>query len=320
MNTEIPQKLKERFCRDCNLPIKIFEEPYFTERLKLLDTKCAFPGIIEQYNKFAKKIQSYNNPQDFLEEYNKVKDDAINFIKETEAYQKFNEMDMNEFAKKIRKGLPSHDIFKPQNAGKYFISIDMRKANFNALKNYDTTIFGKANTWEDFLSKFTNNSHIITSKYIRQVILGNCNPKRHVTYEKYLMNKFIDKMEEYFDADFLQKIVFFSNDEIVLDVTAYDETERTRLSDKLNSIANNFLVPLKIESFRLYKIKNTDGYLKDGTETQEIKCLDSVMYPIVLRKIIAVNVQEYDKVFIFNGMRAKLIDIPKIEFLAEPEQ
>ena len=34
---EITKNLKERFCKDCNIPIKIFDEPYFTERLELYD-------------------------------------------------------------------------------------------------------------------------------------------------------------------------------------------------------------------------------------------------------------------------------------------
>ncbi|MDE7367891.1 MAG: hypothetical protein K2N24_11100 [Lachnospiraceae bacterium] len=27
-------KLKERFCKDCNIPLRLFQEPYFTERLR----------------------------------------------------------------------------------------------------------------------------------------------------------------------------------------------------------------------------------------------------------------------------------------------
>ena len=30
--------LKKRFCKDCNLPINLFDEPYFMQRLKTLDT------------------------------------------------------------------------------------------------------------------------------------------------------------------------------------------------------------------------------------------------------------------------------------------
>lgn len=33
---EISNRAKERFCKDCNIPIRLFQEPYFLDRIKLL--------------------------------------------------------------------------------------------------------------------------------------------------------------------------------------------------------------------------------------------------------------------------------------------
>ena len=198
---EVSIKAKERFCKDCNVPLRLFQEPYFTDRLKLYDK---FYGTLEKWALFVKELEKYNCEQDYFEEYNHVKDQAINAIKESDAYQRFNNEDMNLYGI-INKGLPSKDIFKPSNDNKMFISIDMKKANFSALKTYDKTIFGSAESWEDFISKFTQNKHIVSSKYIRQVILGNCNPKRHITYEKHLMDKVLSIVKD----GQLNKIVFF---------------------------------------------------------------------------------------------------------------
>ena len=150
-----------------------------------------FYGTLEKWNIFIDELQRYNCEQDYFEEYNRVKDVAILSIKESEAYKRFNEEDMNKY-RVTHKNLPNKDIFKPSNDGKLFISIDMRKANFSSLYHYNNSMFSGAKTWEEFISKFTENKHIINSKYIRQVILGNCNPKRHITYEKYLMNVVLD--------------------------------------------------------------------------------------------------------------------------------
>ena len=35
---EVSEKLKERFCKDCNIPLRLYKEPYFTERLQLYDS------------------------------------------------------------------------------------------------------------------------------------------------------------------------------------------------------------------------------------------------------------------------------------------
>ena len=71
-----------------------------------------------------------------------------------------------------------------------FMILDDLTAGYEKPSVIDLKIGTK--TWEEFISKFTENKHIINSKYIRQVILGNCNPKRHITYEKYLMNEVLD--------------------------------------------------------------------------------------------------------------------------------
>ena len=119
-----------------------------------------------------KSIEPYDCEQDYYEHYNKTKDAAINFIKGTEGYEKFNNMDMKEISKAISEiHIPSSDIYKPTNDGKRFISIDMKKANFHSLKAFAPDIFDNADTWEDFMRKFTDDEHIIGNKYVRQVIL-----------------------------------------------------------------------------------------------------------------------------------------------------
>lgn len=308
--SEITKKLKERFCKDCNISINIFKEPYFTDRLKLLDP---YYGTIQKWNTFVGCLESYRSEQDYFEEYNSIKDAAINFIQNTEAYASFNNKDMNNYHVPVEyQNIPKKDIFHPSNDGRTFISIDMKQANFSSLKFYHPGMFDYAKTWEDFISSWTNNEHIINSKYIRQVILGNCNTKRHITYEKYLMSKVLDLTRNIIP---LSSVVFFSNDEIVFDVT-----ERSFLYDykQLQRIINIINLPLKIELFNLYKIKGTDGYCKEidheySEDSYEFKCLNSYMLPFVIRKLRGEEVTESDKVFYHEGLLAKFEEVPDIK-------
>lgn len=309
---EISNRAKERFCKDCNIPIRLFQEPYFLDRIELFDK---FYGTVEKWNRFVAELQKYNCEQDYFEEYNRVKDAAINSIKESKSYQRFNSEDMNKFAI-THKDLSNKDIFKPTNNEKIFISIDMRKANFSSLHSYDKGIFGNANTWEQFISRFTDNEHIINSKYIRQVILGNCNPKRHITYEKYLMDQTLSLL---YDIVGEERIVFFSNDEIVYDITASNlhmlSLVRNCVEERLSTKSN---IPFRVELFSLHKINGTDGYCKkiykeNGEYNIEFKCLDNYMMPFVLRYFLGEEITESDKVFYHEGLLAKFIDEPKIE-------
>jgi hypothetical protein len=305
---EISIKAKERFCKDCNIPLRLFQEPYFTDRINLYDK---FYGTFEKWELFKNELSKYNYEQDYFEEYNSIKDDAILFIKNSEGYKRFNEEDMNKFRVK-NTNLPSNDIFKSSNDGKYFLSIDMRKANFSSLSHYCSDIFG-VNTWEEFVGKFTNNKHIVNSKYIRQVILGNCNPKRHITYEKYIMDGILEFITKFFIP--IDKVAFFSNDEIVFDVT--DKENKEHLMELQQILDEKCTVPFKVELFKLHKIIGTEGYYKkiynqSEEESIEFKCLDNYMLPFVIRKFTGEEATENDKVFYHEGLLSKFIEVPNI--------
>ena len=270
---------------------------------------------MSKWELFVKELEKCHCEQDYFEEYNQVKDSAIINIKNSDGYHRFNNEDMNKF--RIQNtNLPNKDIFKPSNDGKTFISIDMRKANFSALQHYDSTIFASASTWEDYISLYTENKHIINSKYIRQVILGNCNPKRHITYEKYLMDcVLIHLIENKVSVD---RVVFFSNDEIVIDISDMNETEQMFIHFSIGISMDNMCVPLKVEMFTLHKIEGTDGYYKQifapkQKKRIEFKCLNNYMLPFVLRKFLGEEITENDKVFYHEGLLAKFIAIPEIE-------
>lgn len=312
---EVSIKAKERFCKDCNVPLKLFQEPYFTNRLKLYDR---FYGTLSKWDLFVRELEKYQCEQDYFEEYNSVKDTVITSIKNSDGYQRFNNEDMNKFRLQSTN-LPNKDIFKPSNDCKMFISIDMRKANFSALQHYDSSIFTGVSTWEDFIGMYTDNKHIINSKYIRQVIFGNCNPKRHITYEKYLMDMILTGIEKY---SLIDKVIFFSNDEIVFEMDRELKIKTLLYICKClkEDIEEDFILPVKVELFTLHKIKGTDGYYKEiiGENEDvniEFKCLDNYMLPFVLRKFNGEEITESDKVFYHEGLLSKFIETPEIEVI-----
>ena len=308
---EVSEKLKERFCKDCNIPLRLYKEPYFMDRLQLYDS---YYNALDKWNIFVRELDKYKCEQDYLEEYNRVKNAAINDIKISDGYKRFNEEDMNKYTVKY-KDLPGKDIFKTSNNGKLFISIDMRKANFSALKFYNRSIFDNADTWEKFIERYTEDKHIVNSKYIRQVILGNYNPKRQVTYEKYLMGLVLEVLIDelgYSASD----IAFFSNDEIVIDMGKYEDCIRKRELIEWQ-IKGYFNIPFRIELFYLRKITGTNGYYKEIVKNiiereYEFKCLNNYTLPFVLRKFNEEEITENDKVFYHEGLLSKFIEIPEI--------
>ena len=54
---EISNRAKERFCKDCNIPIRLFQEPYFLDRIKLFDK---FYGTVDKWIRFTSELQGHN--------------------------------------------------------------------------------------------------------------------------------------------------------------------------------------------------------------------------------------------------------------------
>lgn len=312
-NMEMTEKLKERFVRDCKIPIRLYAEPYFTERLELLDK---YYSTLEKWKAFCAEVEKFPNEEDYFAMYNTTKESAMYFIKTSQGFDNFNKLDMNQFAIK-NKNLPSKDIFKPSNIGKQFISLDMKKANFSSLKAYDPTIFDNAETWEDFIRKFTDSEYIVSSKYIREVIMGNCNPSRVITYEKHITDTILTKLIA--AGINIEDVVFFSNDEIIIDINSDPLVILAHIEEVLPDVE----VPIRIEQFKLSAVKKNNkiiGYIKELMDgTYDFKCFNNQDLLLVMRQLQNEDIRPSDLVFENEGFLAKYVDTPVISFVKAVE-
>lgn len=307
----ISNKLKQRFCKDTGIPITIYDEPYFTSRLELYD---AYYDSISKYKEFIKLIKNFTSEQDYFEYYNKIKDEIITYLGESEDMKKFKEEDMNKFAIK-NTGFPKRDIYKETNINRRFLSIDMVKANFSAMRSYSYYIVGEKDSYEDFIGMFTKYEHLKSSKYLRQVVFGNHSPKRQVTYEKYLMDSVLTNMLSIFKKE---DILAYGNDEIVIDITDLDKDWQDELMNELIPLQIEFFstfgIKVRAEFFDLKKVHGTGGYVKRflNGDKDEFKCLNSIELPFVLRYLQGQEVHKQDKVFIYENKLAQLLEVPNI--------
>jgi len=312
----ITDRLKQRFCKDWNIPIKITAEPYFSERLAIYNL---YKECVDKYAEFIELVTKLGGEQNYFELYNKTKDKAITYLNENDAMKYFREKeDMSKY--KGINGFPTSSIFKRTFIGKTFISIDLRKGNFTALKHYNPDIVGNCSTYEDFMKMFTDESYLRESKYIRQVIFGNVNPKRQVTYEKYLMSLILQDL--LLSEVPKETVVFVSADEIVLDADLYTQ----ELIGTINQIVEkhyNEGITTRIEYFSLKYIPETETYCKvflpyEGKCEVELKCMTHTMMPFVIKALYREKVKSSDLVFELDGQLAKWLTYPKISLKGLP--
>ena len=116
----------------------------------------------------------------------------------------------------------------------------------------------------------------------------------------------------------IDKIVFFSNDEIVADVSDMNKPEQELTRFQIENGMKDMAIPLKTELFTLHKIIGSDGYYKEiisnnGDTEIEFKCLDNFSLPFVLRRFSGEEITDSDRMFYHEGLLAKFMEIPKIE-------
>lgn len=297
--------LKKRFCKDCNLPINLFDEPYFTQRLKALDVQF---DCVKKFDTFCADLEKYDAEQEYFEYYNTVKDSVINMIKDNTEYMKFlndDFADVRVVTKNITLG--NKNLYIEGNQDKTFISIDMKKANFSALRHYSPAIFKNVETWEQYIGFFTPSEHIRNSKYIRQVILGACNPKRQITYERYLMTMLYLHIKNELDG----KVSFYSlgNDEIIISVAGTSVSAK-EIKAAIATCPQKIGELVRFEMFDLQKVGDY-GWMKviyDEPERVEFKTINADIYHQIVKHYWNMPITEDDLVFRYNGVLARFLE------------
>lgn len=246
------EDVANRFVKDYNLPISLTCEKYCEFFLNLYNMHPFY--AMDKYMNLVETIETKFNgiPGLFLDEYYSARDKAIKFIEESDKYKKFLEADLSDFqvGQLTVDGKPIQteggDIYKENNINKYFISIDLKKANFQALKRAGII---SDDTYQDYMLRFTDMDYILNSKYMRQVIFGKLNVKRQMTIIKWLtyivhMN-ITKKIQDLYGA----KLLKFNVDELVyeLDVENFDEDDQYSIVEYISSYLKKMLSHIDVE-------------------------------------------------------------------------
>ena len=210
-STDLKQ-LRARFVSDMNIPIQVLQSPYFEDRLELLEEEY---GAKTSYDELMSLIDERfeSNPNKFLEYYHQVRDDIITTVTNSDAYKEF--ISDNKFVKNFTPKCGNRNLYTNEQDGCMFISYDMKKANFQTLRYANPAIVYDADTYEDFIGKFTDLDYIKKSKYTRQVIFGKMNPKRTMNLEKWITNEFTKTLND-LAAMRYSELFSLNADEIIL--------------------------------------------------------------------------------------------------------
>ena len=303
---------RRRFVKDFNLPINLVDSPYFEYYMERYDF---FP--MEDWNSCVNKInREYDgNVNKWLETYSTIRDNVITTIENSAAFQAFNNANMKDWVIP-HFNVGDLNIYNNSNTGSVFISIDLKKANFQALRKFNPDIVMGCDSYEDLMSYFGGDEYFKKSKYTRQVIFGKLNPKRTIYFEKYLISTIFGNENNHSFKYLLNnaELVTVKSDEIVFRVSNIKLFDKEFLTTLKQEIKNNHDLEVSVEIFKLYRIVSEnhngttiDGYIRDFylDGKTDLKNVSSIFFPQIYAFTKGLAVGEIDLYFRAEDQTAK---------------
>jgi len=221
---------------DLNIPVWEHFDYYINQLSKTNKYKDIYK-LIDMFNDIDSKIDNF-------QEYKTLKSNQIiDFIKSTNTYTEFcydnNLIDY-----------PTNNNYSYKEGLKY-LSIDIRNANWISLKKYDQ-LNELGDSYSDFLKKFDLPEIFNYSKYLRQFIFGNVNPKKQQKVQRNLIQEAVRKLDSY-------NIECVKNDEVIISFSEFEEIQDIFNFVDLEKYKIKIFSIKRVEDFRIDTIYNKDG-------------------------------------------------------------
>lgn len=285
-------KLKSIFIDDVGLQVKMTEEPYFTYFIGLLEgyssSRTKWDALVGYLNENGLSTEQY------IEMRAKVAKEIIEAVKATKEYEEYSNepLDPNFSVKRI-------EIYNHEFNDREFVSYDMKSSNFQVMKHFSEDLVLGCKTYEELISNYTDCPTLLKSKYLRQYIFGNLNPKRNIRHSAELSLKLARSIGEVKGF----KFIGINNDEVF-----YEVVEPSLVGDPKPITFDGVEFSPSRFVLRELRFKGDNGklikaYVKEhhnGKKT--IHACMSVFFPQVYKIVNNLEITENDLVFMHEGI------------------
>lgn len=262
-NIKIDDKLINTFVSWASVPIPVQLPEYLDYYLYLTDK---YYNSKKLFALFMEDVKRFGGINKFIAHMNDVTDNIIRNIKSQPQYKTLLDA---KFSKNISQSQEDKgNFYKMNNSGKWFISVDIKSANFTTLHMNYPGLFDGSSTWLEYLSKETTSEFIIASKFIREVIFGKLGTSNRVSALCVaFISEIIDKIKGTVFYKYLD-IANRSHDEVIFSFKSDDDS-----SEQIFDLLKNFLLEswpdkLHIKMFKLVNLSDKPYFVKeypDGT-------------------------------------------------------
>lgn len=290
---DLSHKIRSKLVKDFNLDINVVQSPYFEYFLDLYND---YNGAKEKSELLLETVRTLGSEEEFFKYLDKLQNNIVTSIKEQPEYHIYNTCNF-EF-KKPNLNIKQTDIYNIENHNKYYLSIDLQKANYYALRYFNSHLVFHTDSFEEFMTNVTSFKYFIESKQIRQVIFGQLNPGRQKIIQQFLIYELLEVLLNYFEKD---KIKSISHDEIVIELKNFDEyLIRSYIPADLYSCTEKLGIKIHLKLFQLKSLKTEkkNFFVKEYINNKvEFKCVESLFLPQVFKHYYKQELNENDLTF-----------------------
>ena len=311
----ITTSLRRKFIKDNGLPIQSSDPEHFKYFMALYDPVF---GCIDKYKQFVDTVVSCGGESGYSNEVTSFVEQMVAALSSTEAYNTLSVMGkVSDY--KPKSVVSTRDIYHADYANSVMISIDLKSANFNALKSFDDAAVLGAETYDELAYRFTNYEYIANNKQIRQVVFGKVLPTKQIQIQKATIQMMCDNILSeypYFELSIM------GSDEII--VTSYGDLlpidAWLRARDCIIAVDN-----AKCEIFTLRQVHPERHYFVrlpwnlrmedyiadtavfDGYGHPVFKSVPSLFFAQVYKAYFGIELCDTDLTFIHEGCPAKFM-------------
>jgi hypothetical protein len=182
-------------------------------------------------------------------------------------------------------------IYNSSYTNKYFLSIDIKSANWVCLKRNTNSSY--TGSWTDFVNKFTPSKFIQESKYFREFVFGELGSKK---IDKF-MSELIYELEQLIksDSNLSSQInkINCTRDEIIYEIIDPDNFDFDSLIENIKQIDPDFSI-YRVETFYLRQLKPYDYFVKEIDKSNDPKS-HKVQFKKIPKHFILQAIKHYTK-------------------------
>lgn len=298
------------FRKYTKLSIPICKHEFIDYYLNCLDP---YTGCLTMFSQYLQDTETHESVSKLNIHIEEISNKMISYINEHPSLQTFKNGTFKEEMQLLKSSIYKTrcSLYLKENQNKLFISVDIKKANYNIMNYYHPEIFHHLPAWEEFVLSFCGEKPIHTarlSKPLRERVIGNtgCN-KKIASLQEYFVHKILYEMNIPLD-----KLVMLATDEVAL---LYDSVTFRNLFDRYHG---NFY---KVAAFRLVKLPKYDYFVKEYFHPtddhqqimitdRELKCIPLICIMQCIKQYEGKPILEIDRKFSIETGQIATLDEP----------